>query len=176
MNRIASLGAMLFVAAAAAACDASKATGPAQPSLGLLTPSASAAQPSAAVLNGPRAVKGQFEGSDAYGVCDGGLLITSTGVGTVSHLGKTVMVSTICVDPISYSVIGDAPYTLEAANGDEVHGLLTGISYTSYGFDLYTEITGGTGRFAGATGELVFPTASTGTGVWSSGVQGWITY
>jgi hypothetical protein len=57
-----------------------------------------------------------------------------------------------------------------------VGGVLTNVVYTSYGFDLYASITWGTGRFAGATGELVSPTTSTGTGLWSSEVEGWITY
>ena len=121
---------------------------------------------------------GYLEGYDEYGdLCGGGagISIISTGVGTVSHFGKAVMVSTSCVTT-EFTVIGPVPFSLEAANGDLVGGFLTDFEFTSYGFDLYTEITWGTGRFEGATGELVFPTASTGTGIWSSGVRGWVSY
>ena len=179
MQRIGGLGLVLFVAAGLAGCEPSEGSGPVEPSL--LTRNASgidAAQHSSpAVVT--RTVKGTIDGSDEYGDACGegaGLTITSTGVGQVSHFGKTVMVSTMCVNMTDYSVIGEAPYTMTAANGDVVGGLLTDVVYTSYGFDLYTSVTWGTGRFEGATGELVFPTFSTGTGIWTSGVEGWIAY
>jgi hypothetical protein len=124
-------------------------------------------------------VTGYIDGSDEYGdACGNGLgvLITSTGTGTVSHFGKAVMVSTSCVNLSDFSSIGPTPFSLSAANGDEAGGFLTDVVFTSYGFDLYTSITWGTGRFTGATGELVFPTNSTYTGVWTSRVEGWITY
>jgi len=179
MTRIAGLGLALFVAVGLAGCESSDGSGPVESSF--LTRNASgidAAQHSSpAVVT--RTIKGTIDGSDEYGdVCGegAGITITSTGVGEVSHFGKTVMVSTMCVNTTDYSVIGEAPYTLTAANGDVVGGFLTDVQFTSYGFDLYTSVTWGTGRFEGATGELVFPTASTGTGVWTSGVEGWIAY
>ena len=177
MSRTAGLGVALCVAAGVAACGGASATGPEESSLGVRAPAAAAAKPHAAKLNGPRAVTGHLEGSDQYGdLCgdDQGVLIVSTGTGTISHFGKAVMVSTMCVS--GYDVIGPTPFSIKAANGDEAGGFLTDFAFTSYGFDLYTSITWGTGRFEGATGALVFPTASTGTGVWSSGVEGWITY
>ena len=170
MSRIGSFGIMLCVAAGVAAC-ASSATGPEDSSLSLRTPSAMAAQPGTATLNGPRAVKGHVDGSDQYGdLCGGGqgILIVSTGTGTISHFGKAVMVSTSCVNRADFSAIGPTPFSIKAANGDEAGGFLTDFTFTSYGFDLYTSITWGTGRFEGATGELVWPTVSTGTGIWSS--------
>ncbi|MDP2482630.1 MAG: hypothetical protein Q8W45_05075 [Candidatus Palauibacterales bacterium] len=179
MRRIAKMSLALCIAAALASCDASNATGLEDPDSSADVQSPTTAAPLAARLNGPRVVKGQLEGSDEYGdLCGGGegIEITSTGYGTVSHFGNTVMVSTICVDLGDFSVIGSAPFSLKGANGDEAGGFLTGVDYTSYGFDLLTTITWGTGRFEGATGELVFPTVSTGTGVWTSGVEGWLTY
>jgi hypothetical protein len=175
MSRIAILGATLCVAASLAACDASTPTGPEEASLDVRV----ASESMGARLNGPRTVKGYLVGSDEYGdACGGGqgVTIVSTGTGTVSHFGKTVMVSTTCVDLSDFSTIGPVPFSLKAANGDEAGGFLTDFVFTSYGFDLYTSITWGTGRFEGATGELVFPTESTFTGVWSSGVEGWIIY
>jgi len=179
MNRIARLGASLCVAVGVAACDASSAAGPEQLSQDGRAPSASAVGLLTATLNGPRPVQGSLEGSDQYGDACGdgqGILIVSTGLGTVSHFGNAVMASTICANLTDYSVIGPAPFSIRAANGDEAGGFLTDVQFTAYGFDLYTSVTWGTGRFEGATGALVFPTVSAGTGVWSSGVEGWITY
>ena len=180
MKKIVTLGAVVCAAVGLAACDGAAPVEPAD-----IGPPAPAMDVQATVLSqaglpaGARAVNGFLKGSDVYGTCgDGGadLSITSTGVGPVTHFGKAVMVSTTCVNPSDYSVIGDVPYTLTAANGDQIGGLLTDFVYTAYGFDLYTSITWGTGRFEGATGELRWPTYSTGTGVWTSGVEGWIIY
>ncbi len=178
MNRIAVLGVTAAVAVGFAACDAPQATGPEAASLGaqVVSPAGGAA---AAARSVRRELKGQIDGSDVYGDACGdgqGVLVTSTGRGTVSHFGNVVLVQTTCINLTDYSVIGSSPYTLTAANGDAVGGFLTNVVYTSYGFDLYSSITWGTGRFAGATGELVSPVTSAGTGVWTSGVEGWITY
>jgi hypothetical protein len=178
MSKTASLGVALCVAAGLAACDRLPTSAPEEPALdaGVAvagTPAQAAAQ------SVRRALKGHVDGSDVYGDACGegqGVLVTSTGRGTISHFGDAVLVQITCVNLTDFSVIGPAPYTLTAANGDEVGGVLTNVVYTSYGFDLYASITWGTGRFAGATGELVSPTTSTGTGLWSSEVEGWITY
>lgn len=178
MSRIAGMGVSLCVALGLAACDAANATGPGESAPAQTVVSAAAA-PHNVTLSGPRTVKGYLEGSDEYGAPCGdgqGITITSTGVGTVSHFGRAVMVSTTCVKLDDFSVIGAVPFSIQAANGDEAGGFLTDFVYTSYGFDLYTSITWGTGRFQGASGELVFPTQSTFSGVWTSGVEGWITY
>jgi hypothetical protein len=134
----------------------------------------------AAAQDPQRPVTGSLEGSDEYGLpgsCGDGLgvSLTSTGMGQVAHFGNAVMISPVCLAS-DYSVIGDWPFTITGANGDAVGGVITGWVYTDYGFDLFATVTGGTGRFAGATGELIFPTVSDGTGVWSSTVEGWISY
>jgi hypothetical protein len=124
-------------------------------------------------------VKGSLKGSDQYGDSCGdgqGILIVSTGRGTVSHFGNALMVSTSCVNLADFSVIGEVPFSIEAANGDQAGGFLSDVVFTSYGFDLYTSVSWGTGRFEGATGEVVFPTVSTYSGTWTSGVEGWINY
>jgi hypothetical protein len=178
MNRLAGYSVAVCAAVGIAACtpdatgveDRSQMGGP-LPAL--------AAAPSAATLHGPRSVKGYVEGSDEYGDACGagqGVLITSTGTGNVSHFGNAVMVSTTCVNVTDFSTIGSAPYSLKAADGDEAGGFVTGVIFTSDGFDLETSITWGTGRFEGATGALVFSTQSTFTGTWTSTVEGWITY
>ena len=178
MTRMVGLSVTLCVAVGVAACGSTDATGP-EGSQAAAAPSASAVKPLGASQNQQRPVKGYIEGSDQYGDACGdgqGVLITSTGIGTVSHFGNSVMVATTCVNLSDFSAIGPAPFSIQAANGDEVGGVLTDVVYTDYGFDLYTSIPWGTGRFAGATGALVFPTTSTGTGVWTSGVEGWISY
>lgn len=180
MKKILTLGAVLCAAAGFAACDGMDPVEPADVGLqgrmmDVQTPVVSRAR----LPGSARAVSGFIKGSDEYGApCGGGqgVLITSTGVGTVSHFGKAVMVSTACVNLTDYSVIGDMPYTLEAANGDQAGGVLTDVVYTAYGFDMYMSITWGTGRFQGATGALVCPTYSSGTGVWTSIIEGWIIY
>ncbi len=179
MNRIAVLGIAAVVAVGFAACSSPDATGPGTASLDAQDAAASGRAPLAATRDARRPLTGYIDGSDAYGDACGdglGVLVTSTGTGTVSHFGNAVLVQTTCINLADFSVIGPAPYTLTAANGDTVGGVLTNVVYTSYGFDLYSSISWGTGRFAGATGELVSPTTSTGSGTWSSKVEGWISY
>jgi len=180
MIRMTKVGLSLCLAGAMAACDAQSPTAPetlaVDGSTRMLTVASGASE---LHLTGPRPVTGRLDGSDEYGdVCgDGeGVTIVSTAVGTVSHFGKSVMVSSTCVKLTDFSVIGPAPFSIRAANGDQIGGYLTDVAYTSYGFDLFTSITWGTGRFEAATGELVFPTRSTYSGSWWSGVEGWIVY
>ena len=131
-------------------------------------------------LDAQRPVVGNIEGYDEYGLpgsCGDGLgvALTSTGIGQVAHFGNAVMVSPVCLAS-DYSVIGEWSFTITGANGDTVSGVVTGFAYTEYGFDLFATVTGGTGRFAGATGELTFPTVSAEAGIWSSTIEGWISY
>lgn len=176
MDRISLSGLSLVVVAMIAACDTADPIGPTQAAPDAL---ATAVKAQDGMLQKPRTVSGWINGSDAYGeACGGGagMIITSTGKGVVTHLGATLMVSTMCVNMSDYSVIGEAPFYFQAANGDKVGGVLTDVVYTDYGFDLYNDVTWGTGRFEGVTGQLVFPVKSNGTGVWTSGVEGWLAY
>jgi hypothetical protein len=94
--------------------------------------------------------------------------IAVVGSGQASHLGKSSEVSTVVVDTASNP--GPEPYgtpcnnntrtvTLTAANGDQLTLALTGVNcdtgatsgITGISEDTYV-VTGGTGRFAGATG------------------------
>ncbi len=172
MRSKAILGAILCAAPVLAACDASD-------PVDILNATGEAAAASVASAGPVRQITGSVVGSDAYGdVCGGGagIWLISTGTGDISHFGRAVMVSSICLNLADFSTIGEMPFYLRAANGDEVHGLTTSIVYTDYGFDFNGVVTGGTGRFAGAAGELVFPTVPTGPGSWTSGVNGWIRY
>lgn len=102
-------------------------------------------------------------------------------VGDVSHMGETVM---WCQNPVALDFLGDG--TLTAANGDTV-------TYTYYGggdlpdpgewYDVWSvfTLTGGTGRFAGATGKLdgtmhtqFLPAAAIWPAIWE--FSGTVTY
>lgn len=166
------VGVALLVAAGAA-CDARDPTGPSA----ML--SVDAPLESRGAVHPVRQISGTIAGTDEYGTACGegeGIWLTSTAGGILTHLGRTTMVSTLCLSLSDYSIIGPAPYTLTAANGDEIGGMITGVVYTAYGFDMYTSVTGGTGRFEGVSGELVWPTVSDGSGIWTAGVEGWIRY
>ena len=78
------------------------------------------------------------------------------GTGTATYLGKYTEHATLQVNVLTMSSTGAATFT--AANGDTLTASITGQStLTSPGVlsivEVYT-ITGGTGRFAGATGTI----------------------
>ena len=113
--------------------------------------------------------------------------------GNLTHLGKTAASASLAWDwavpaagdfnPVgpttnsSATILGTYPYTfcsdtrvatgevvLEAANGDEVHGVVTGGEVYELGFDvpgdgqeqfMVVEFSGGTGRFKSASGSIV---------------------
>jgi len=91
----------------------------------------------------------------------------TVGKGTASHLGRVAFVSTDCVAPSGYNLtFTDGKLTVTATNGDKLfityYGLFVPTGATSASglpvFALYKEgsaflITGGTGRFAKATGS-----------------------
>lgn len=97
----------------------------------------------------------------------------------VSHLGR-------CSTDLMFTSETTAVATLTASNGDEIFESLTNISYSpGTGGDLIaTEdvaVTGGTGRFTGATGEGEATTVLTPTGTpnvyeFTSTLHGWISY
>ena len=77
--------------------------------------------------------------------------------GKATHLGRFTLDIPHVVDPATRTAIGSYEFT--AANGDKVYAQFTGIATpTATPGVLYIEetatITGGTGRFAGATGSF----------------------
>lgn len=77
------------------------------------------------------------------------------GEGVATHLGRFTTASVITLNLATASGTGVVTYT--AANGDELTGTATGQAVVGGGFATVTEtitITGGTGRFAGATGTI----------------------
>lgn len=86
------------------------------------------------------------------------IAVVSTGTGNVTHLGRYTMTS----PHLSYLLTGFAEGRQEftAANGDQLTATFAGFfTPTPDGLltaDLQATITGGTGRFAGATGNYTF--------------------
>ena len=79
-----------------------------------------------------------------------------TKAGDATHLGRFTVVASQCLDPATGAITkGEAVFT--AANGDQVFatqsGRVTG-SPPVLGFELTYTVTGGTGRFAGASGSI----------------------
>lgn len=128
-------------------------------------------------------LKGGFDfqaAPDATVSCgDGEIGIRATKVGRATHLGPFTAVSTYCVDLAALAIRnGHTIYTV--ANGDELwstfSGRLTG-SPPVFGVEIDLIITGGTGRFAGASGNAAVVgdfDASVGSGTVSmDGVLTW---
>jgi hypothetical protein len=96
------------------------------------------------------------------------------GGGTASHLGRFTLVADFTLNLATAIASGSATFT--AANGDVLTGTVTGRAAVGGGIAAVTEtvtITGGTGRFAGATGTLVvLRRVVQATGVSSGTVEG----
>ena len=90
------------------------------------------------------------------------LFVTTIGSGHATHLGKFDLLSPHIAGLVDFSVEGDL--ILTAANGDELHATLDGnlapfIDETGHVYlvgDIPGTITGGTGRFASASGTFTF--------------------
>jgi hypothetical protein len=99
------------------------------------------------------------------------------GRGTASHLGRFTLVADFTLNLATAAASGSV--TLTAANGDVLTGTSTGRAVVGGGIAAVTEtvaVTGGTGRFAGATGTLtVLRRVVQATGVSSGTVEGTIT-
>ena len=85
--------------------------------------------------------------------------IVSAGGGTVSHLGEATMISPHTTDVFTGDTAGDQIFT--AANGDTLTAYCDGGATppapgASVVGELDCTITGGTGRFEGATGSYTF--------------------
>jgi hypothetical protein len=101
--------------------------------------------------------RGTFEGIDSD---SGGafpvFLRSLTGTGHASHLGQFTMTAEWQVTVPTLDAVGS--FTLTAANGDTVFGTSIGVGTVvediAYIQETHT-ITGGTGRFADATGTFV---------------------
>lgn len=103
-----------------------------------------------------------FMGSDrgAFsipGECPGGAQVVIGGVGTATGLGRYGYTAVECFDPVAGSFAGTA--TFVAADGDTITGTYAGTVGATADPNVVTyqeelTITGGTGRFSGASGSV----------------------
>jgi hypothetical protein len=113
----------------------------------------------------------------AVGVPLGGSVIqtTDTASGRATHLGRYTLAAGEKIDTNSGEITGGF-FTLTAANGDTITGSYEGRALPGLtGYLVFGPITGGTGRFAGATGFLVLRgTVDPAALTFSDVVSGWI--
>ena len=103
-----------------------------------------------------------FKGSDAGGFgpgnhgCNSGDPLDIDGVGTATHVGKYTYHADECFNGTTLTFTGT--FTITAANGDTITGTYVGVVppfvFPNATYEQDMQITGGTGRFAGASGEL----------------------
>jgi len=78
---------------------------------------------------------------------------TSAGSGVMSHLGSVAWTLEHCYQLFD-GTFGDAEVVITAANGDQLFGTFDGIMTGETTFAETLIITGGTGRFVGASGSV----------------------
>ena len=123
--------------------------------------------------------RGTLEGvdSDAGGAFPVFLRSVSGG-GHASLLGRFTMTAEFQVNVLFDPVEGMGSFTLTAANGDTLFGTSTGLGVVIEGIAYIKEthtITGGTGRFANATGTFVAGRVLVeATGMFASSFEGTI--
>lgn len=117
------------------------------------------------------------------GNCEnGGLSFMESGTGYMEHMGKTTWSNQYCMDPVTWTGSGTAVET--AANGDKIFvQTMPHFTWTSPTAGNWVEtetVTGGTGRFAGATGSShskgTFTLTSQTTAIWEGTTIGMLSY
>lgn len=83
-----------------------------------------------------------------------GLLLQTEATGEATRLGEFSRTEVLVLDPAASTVAGQV--TFRAANGDALTGLVTGRFVSATQATGYYRFTGGTGRFAGASGKAAF--------------------
>jgi hypothetical protein len=126
---------------------------------GPVAPSTSVANPvtSPAVIEVP--FKGTFKATATAAVLPGDrcpdLTVTIQGTGNATHLGRLTTDQSHCATPTSVAFT-DGLFTFTAANGDQLRGTYSGdfvpLDPPLFSIDGQFTFTGGTGRFADATG------------------------
>jgi len=106
------------------------------------------------------------------------LTVSLSGTGQATHLGRFTATFHLQVDVRTSTSLGS--FTLIAANGDSVFGTLSGHATGGGGIASIVEaaiITGGTGRFADATGSFTIERVlDQATGISSGSFDGTISY
>jgi hypothetical protein len=125
-------------------------------------------------------LKGSETGTfQVLGPCEtGGLALEVTGTGHATFIGSYAGQYHECFDPATGAVTGGS-FTLTAENGDTLYGTYAGQavpSGASVSYDDPGVITGGTGRFAGATGIAnTTGVANLATGEYQGAISGSVT-
>ena len=117
-----------------------------------------------AALAGPAAAgkevpfRGSFRGVDIADVQFPKLFVDGSGSGNATHLGRFTLAYELEVDLITHETFGSSVFT--AANGASIFTDIIGRATPTENPDVVSivevhTITGGTGRFAGATGGFI---------------------
>jgi hypothetical protein len=117
-----------------------------------------------AALAGPAAAAkgvpfhGTIQGIEIADVQFPKLFVEGSGSGRATHLGRFTMTYELEVDLLTHETFGSSVFT--AANGDSLTTDITGLGTPTENPDVHSivevhTITGGTGRFAGATGSFI---------------------
>lgn len=154
---------------AAVACSDRGSSGPTSPT------SAALAASHAAQSDGQMPFVGAVAGVEDVVVAPPNLYATGAARGTATQLGRFTMTDAAVVDLVTSTSTGTI--TLTAANGDELFATFTGIGVPlDAGRSRLTEvatITGGSGRFAAATGTFTLQRdIEQATGAWSGSFDG----
>ncbi len=100
--------------------------------------------------------RGAIQGVEIATVAYPLLFVDATGSGNASHLGRFTLTYELEVDLLSHDTSGSAVFT--AANGDTLFTDIVGLGTSLGDFASIVEthtITGGTGRFEGASGSFI---------------------
>ena len=102
--------------------------------------------------------RGSFQGVDIADVQFPKLFVDGSGSGNATHLGRFTVTYELEVDLLTHETFGSSVFT--AANGDSLFTDIIGLATPTENADVVSivevhTITGGTGRFAGATGSFI---------------------
>jgi hypothetical protein len=117
---------------------------------------AALAGPAAAATGVP--IRGSIQGVEIADVQFPKIFVAGSGSGNATHLGRFTVTYEVEVDLLAHETFGSSVFT--AANGDSVFTDIIGSGTPTENPDVHTvvevhTITGGTGRFAGATGSFI---------------------
>ena len=134
---------------------------------------AALAGPAAAVQQVP--FKGSVQAVESYDVQFPTMFVDTTGSGEATHLGRFTVTWEFTVNLLNGAGIGSAHFI--AANGDSVftESLGQGDPTETPGINRVVEthtITGGTGRFAGATGSFTLERLADSAGITAGSFNG----
>ena len=101
---------------------------------------------------------------------------TTTSEGTGTHIGKFTSVGVSTLVYTSAGIWFEGTATTVAADGDEIHSETWGFTWDPGDVEGYFEITGGTGRFDGATGSGTISATMGDDGVQTAVMEGRIDY